>query len=79
MVIERLKARSYAGEHTRDYFWRTWEQKEIDLIEESGGRLNAFEFKWSPRKTPKAPRQFMDAYPGATYQTVGPDNFLRYL
>ena len=28
------------------YFWRTYDQKEIDLIEEEEGMLRAYEFKW---------------------------------
>ena len=76
MVMERLKARSYGGLYARDYFWRTWERQEIDLLEEYGGGLHAFEFKWSPRKMPRAPKVFTGAYPGSTYQVITPDNFL---
>jgi predicted AAA+ superfamily ATPase len=76
MVMERLKARSYGGLYARDYFWRTWERQEIDLIEEYGGGLHAFEFKWFPWKKPAAPKVFTDAYPGSSYQVITPDNFL---
>jgi len=43
--MERLKLRSYHGIPANQYFWRTWEKKEIDLIEEREGRLFAYEFK----------------------------------
>ena len=76
MVMERLKARSYSGLYARDYFWRTWERQEIDLIEEYGGALHAFEFKWSPRRKPAAPKVFMEAYPGSTYKVISQENFL---
>jgi predicted AAA+ superfamily ATPase len=79
MVMERLKARSYGGVFAHDYFWRTWEQKEIDLLEEYGGRLHAYEFKWSPRKTAKVPALFMETYPGSSFEVVSPDNFLEWV
>jgi len=79
MVIERLKARSYNGLNARDYFWRTWERQEIDLLEEHSGSLHAFEFKWSPAKRSSAPKAFVDAYPGSEYKVICPDNFLEVL
>jgi predicted AAA+ superfamily ATPase len=80
MVMERLKARSYGGIFARDYFWRTWEKKEVDLLEDYDGRLHALEFKWSPKKASKSPpKVFSEAYPDAAYQTVTPENFLEWV
>jgi predicted AAA+ superfamily ATPase len=79
MVMERLKARSYGGIFAHDYFWRTWEQKEIDLLEEYGGSLHAYEFKWSPKKAAKIPAVFQEAYPDSSFVTVSPDNFLEWV
>lgn len=79
MVIERLKTRSYRSVLARDYFWRTWEQKEIDLIEERGGKLHAYEFKWSPKKNGIAPRVFTDTYPGSEFSIIHPENFTSIL
>jgi predicted AAA+ superfamily ATPase len=87
MVMERLKTRSYhaalpgKGDAPmgRDYFWRTWEKQEIDLLEEYGGILHAFEFKWSPKKNPKPPSLFMETYPDSEYAVVSPDNFTDFV
>ena len=79
IVIERLKTRCYTGLYARDFFWRTWEKQEIDLIEEHSGKLYAFEFKWSAHKKPNAPRVFTDAYPGSEYKVITPENFLEVL
>jgi predicted AAA+ superfamily ATPase len=73
MVIERLKFRAHHNLHARDYFWRTWEQQEIDLLEEYDGHLHAYEFKWSPRKSAVMPSAFQQAYPDATWQVITPD------
>jgi hypothetical protein len=39
-----------------NYFWRTYDQQEIDWIEDREGQLHGYEFKWNPKKAPKAPR-----------------------
>ena len=79
MVIERLKTRSYASIPAHDYFWRTWEQKEIDLIEERSGKLYAYEFKWSPKKTAKVPIVFKENYPNSEFIVIHQDNFTNIL
>ena len=54
------------------YFWRTYTQKEIDLIEEKEGKLFGYECKYSDKRgMPKATRrEFQAAYPGSTVSTV---------
>ncbi|GHV71173.1 ATPase [Spirochaetia bacterium] len=79
IVIERLKYRSYNNINARDYFWRTWEKQEVDLIEEYDGRLHAWEFKWSFRKSPKPPSAFRENYPDADFAVIHPNNFLAAL
>lgn len=37
------------------YFWRTYDNQEIDLIEESPEGLSAFEFKWGDKKRMSLP------------------------
>jgi uncharacterized protein len=60
------------------YFWRTYDQKEIDLIEESGGQLSGFEFKWKIKKT-KIPKEFLETYKGSTFDVVSHDNYLEFI
>ena len=79
MVIERLKARSYNGLHARDFFWRTWEKQEIDLLEEHSGKLHAFEFKWAAGKRQNAPKIFTETYPDSEYKVITPENFLEFV
>lgn len=56
------------------YFWRTYTQKEIDLIEEKEGKLLAFECKYSGKKgLPKATRdEFQKTYPHTVVTVVSP-------
>lgn len=78
-VIERLKMRSYKNIYGNAYFWRTWEQKEIDLIEERDGVLHTFECKWNPKKDIKIPKEFSQEYPNSKFDVVNNGNFLDYL
>ncbi len=78
MVMERLKNQEYKRMFSNNYFWRTYDQKEIDLIEDRGGKLYAFEFKYGSTKT-KAPKQWQNAYPDSEFNLVTPENFLDFL
>ncbi|MDP2633079.1 MAG: ATP-binding protein [Candidatus Curtissbacteria bacterium] len=56
------------------YYWRTYTQKEIDLIEEREGKLSGFECKYSDKRSvPRATlNEFVEAYPGSIIKTVTP-------
>jgi hypothetical protein len=41
LVAERLKVHAYEEISANCYFWRTWDRKEIDFIEEREGRVNS--------------------------------------
>jgi predicted AAA+ superfamily ATPase len=79
VVIERLKLRDYTNFRASDYFWRTWEQSEVDLIEDYAGQLHAYEFKWSEKKPVTAPMQFVTAYPNSSFSVITPSNALDFL
>lgn len=79
MMVERRKANQYAGRGANTYFWRTYDQKEIDYIEERGGRLYAYEFKWQGAVRPAAQHEFMAAYPGSEVETVTKENFIEFI
>lgn len=54
------------------YFWRTYAQKEIDLIEEREGKLLAYECKYSDKKgiSKAVVKEFKEAYPNSTFVLV---------
>ncbi len=78
IFIERLKKQHYHEITTNNYFWRTWNGEEIDLIEEREGKLFAFECKWANKKI-KAPKSWQQNYPDSTYQIIHPDNYQKYI
>ncbi len=61
------------------YFWRTYQQQEIDLIEERDGRLYAYECKWSEKKKSRPPATWAEAYPDATFQVITPENYQDFI
>jgi len=79
IVSERQKANHYNGRFVNRYFWRTHAQQEIDYIEESGGQLKAWEFKWNPNAKAKVPKTFLEAYPGTDVNTITPKNMDDFL
>ncbi|MBL7965665.1 MAG: ATP-binding protein [Prolixibacteraceae bacterium] len=78
LYMERLKTKSYKRIFASDYFWRTYDRQEIDLIEERDGKLFAYEFKWQPKNV-KAPKAWSDAYPDSEFQVISKENFLEFL
>ena len=79
VVAERLKKRSYTGIYGTFHFWRTYDGKEIDYVEEREGGLFGFECKWSSKKQDKAPKKWLESYPEATFELVTPDNYLDFV
>lgn len=78
LISERRKNMYFHLLPKNHYFWRTYDQQEIDLIEEDGNTLNAFEFKWTAKKT-KIPGAFVKAYPHATYIEIDQNNYLDFI
>lgn len=78
-VMERIKFVSNSQKFANFYFWRTYDQKEIDLIEESGGKMLGFECKWSETKKIKTPREWLNTYPNSEFVPVNKENFADYL
>lgn len=64
VVAERVKQIAYERSFGKMWFWRTTQQKEIDIIEENDGVMTAIEIKWNPaKKNVKVPAKFAEAYP----------------
>lgn len=74
IIAERMK---YLNNHETDakfYFWRTTQQQEIDLIEESEEGLKAFEFKSNKNAKAHIPTTFKDNYPDVEVHIISPEN-----
>lgn len=78
LFIERLKKKTYKNIYGNNYFWRTWEQHEIDLIEERDGKLFGFEFKWGKVKSTSA-KTFLDTYKESEFTVIDRSNYLDFI
>ncbi|MEZ4920367.1 MAG: ATP-binding protein [Saprospiraceae bacterium] len=79
MVSERVKYQHYTDMLVYNYFWRTYDQQEIDWVEDREGTLFGYEFKWNPNKNNKPPEAWSKAYPNAQYHIINPDNYQDWL
>jgi hypothetical protein len=79
LVSERKKYNHYTNHYVNSYFWRTHQQQEIDMIEETGGKIFAWEFKWNENAKAKLPSSFIEAYPGTTIEVVNRKNYMGFL
>jgi predicted AAA+ superfamily ATPase len=78
MISERRKRNDHLRIRPNYYFWRTWDQKEVDLVEEYGGALNGFEFKWGEHTKVKAPAEWLESYDTATWTLINRENGLSF-
>jgi len=79
IISERMKYLAYHRIFTNVYFWRTTTGKELDWLEERGGKLYAFEAKWNPERRARLPLGFDEAYPETEFQVVHRENYLDFL
>ncbi|MBK9337437.1 MAG: ATP-binding protein [Lewinellaceae bacterium] len=78
LITERIKSAGYHFRFANRYFWRTHTGAELDFLEESGGILSGYEFKWGS-KTPTAPATWLETYPQATFKGVNRENFMDFI
>ena len=78
-LSERIKFNSYRGYDPQYYFWRTYDQQEIDLIEVNNKQeIAAFECKWKQEKI-KIPVGFAKAYPDAIFTGITSSNYMDFI
>jgi len=77
-IIKQNKNRLYKSNF---YFWRTYSQKEIDLIEEREGKIFGYEFKYAAKsKVSKSTLlEFQKAYPESTVKNISKDDLNEFL
>jgi len=75
LLAERMKRNAYSDYACNAYFWRTTSQQEIDYVEDANGRLQAFKFKWQPKKQLRFPAAFLENYPDSQTALIHNQNF----
>lgn len=77
LAVERLKKHEYQRILTQYFFWRTYEQAEIDWLEVKAGRVAAYEFKWQGAKS-HTPKAFKEAYQ-TSVKWITKENYLDFI
>ncbi|MCK4679371.1 MAG: AAA family ATPase [Bacteroidales bacterium] len=78
MVSEIYKKNSYQKLFQQLFFWRNYNQQEIDLVIEKDGRLQAIEFKWK-KDTGKLPLDFKRKYGDVEFEIINQYNYMDFL
>jgi predicted AAA+ superfamily ATPase len=79
LAAERIKFQNYTQLHCTNYFWRTYDQQELDWIETEGETIRSYEFKYNLNKSPKAPKGWSNAYPEASFEVIHSGNYLEWI
>jgi len=77
MIMERIKKQHYHEIFSNNYFWRTYDQKEVDFVEEREGKLFGYEFKWKAKKN-KIQQEWLNTYDNASFEIINKENFLQF-
>lgn len=78
VIVEMIKKQEYHLIASNNYFWRTYDKKEIDFVEEKEGKLFGYEMKFSA-KTAKVPKEWYQVYKGAEYHLITKNNYLDFI
>lgn len=78
IISERMKRNNYKNPFIKSYFWRTRSQQEIDYVEETDGKLTAYEIKWNEHAKIKKLSSFTEAY-NAEIKLIHNKNFRELL
>jgi len=78
LISERIKQIEYKQSLAHSYFWRTKQQQEVDFMEENGGKIFGYEFKWNKKKSQKLPKTFTETY-NAESNVIDRKNFREFV
>lgn len=78
MISERMKWIAWNNPTAKSYFWRNYNQSEVDYVEVDKKQITAFEMKWNTSKKFKVTSAFTNIYPEAQTQIITPLNFVNF-
>jgi len=79
IISERLKANSWNNSKAKSYFWRNYNQSEVDYLEVSNHKILAYELKWNTIKNHTISRAFMNQYSEAETEIITPRYFSEFV
>ncbi len=82
IVSELYKRYTYDKKLFTMYHWRTYDQKEVDIVLEVNGKLEAYECKYNDDKTTvnkSVAKAWNELYPDTKINIINKSNFMEYL
>ncbi len=79
IISERLKLNSWKNTSTKNFFWRNFNQKEVDYVETINNNLSAYEIKWNTLKSHRVTKAFTNLYPNSNTKVITPHNFTEFI
>jgi uncharacterized protein len=77
-LYERMKRNAYLKNAAHYYFWRTYDQQEIDLIEVNAQEMTAVDFKWGDQHK-RIPTYFAKNYQNAEFKIINKSNYMEFI
>ncbi len=78
IIGERMKMNTWIRQSNKSYFWRNYNQREVDYVEIFNKQLSAFEIKWNTTKKHKVTKAFTNLYPDSKTEIITPENFVGF-
>lgn len=79
IISERMKLNAWDKPHVKSYFWRNYNQSEVDYVEVNRKQITAYEMKWNTRKKHHVTNAFTNIYTNADTSIITPINFAEFL
>jgi uncharacterized protein len=79
IINELRKQNEYSQIYANFYFWRSIDQKEIDLIIEKNGLMHTFEIKWNTNHKLNITKSFTNLYKNCTFDIIDSTNFFGFI
>ena len=74
VIIEKIKNQNDI--YKKFYFWRNYDKREIDLLEEYNGKINAFEIKYKGVASKINKIAFLKEYENANIISLNKENYI---
>lgn len=78
LISERIKQQHYKNLKVNNFFWRTYDQQELDWVEECQGQLTGYYFSLDNNHS-RPPSAWRRAYPHAGFRVISPDNYREWI
>lgn len=74
IISDRMKMNAWNNTDIQSFFWRNYNQSEVDYVEDDKRQLTAYEMKWNIKRNARISKAFTNSYPNAKTEIITPRN-----